>query len=270
MQGQTMMTIRDVYDFNINDEFQYSTKNVPPNAIRIKVIGKHFSANNDTVFYVHYFNNYSSIVNYSTSPPHLDYTYSVGNDTVYYTNLDTLINSQYRSLPNDSCDSSKDTLYYSSLLCNVLLYAHSSCTSCCFEGQNHDETYGKGLGQTKYLYAYAAMNVLNQWDMYYYKKGAIVCGTPDSSTALSIIEKEKINENILLNPNPTSGVFNVQMSKYENAQIEVYNVMGECIYRHMGTSANLQIDLSAAKSGVYFLQLKTSEGTAVKKVVVNK
>jgi len=73
-----------------------------------------------------------------------------------------------------------------------------------------------------------------------------------------------------VSPNPTSGVFNVQMSKYENAQINIYDVLGACVYQHMGTSANFQIDLSAAKSGIYFLQLKTSEGVAVKKVVVSK
>ena len=70
-------------------------------------------------------------------------------------------------------------------------------------------------------------------------------------------------------PNPSNGRFNLQMSKSENVQIKIYDVIGECIYQHIGTSANQQIDLSAAKNGIYFLQLKTEQGVATKKLVIS-
>src|ERR1700758_2982364 len=136
LNGQSMLTNRDVYDFNINDEFQTHITTVSPNANKIKIIGKRLSTNNDTVFYVRSFNGYSTTLSYSPTP-HLIYSYSSGIDSVKYTNLDTLINAQYRNMPNDSCDSSKDTLYNSTQFCGALVYEHTSCTACCFEGYTY-------------------------------------------------------------------------------------------------------------------------------------
>ncbi|MBI4931922.1 MAG: T9SS type A sorting domain-containing protein [Bacteroidetes bacterium] len=70
-------------------------------------------------------------------------------------------------------------------------------------------------------------------------------------------------------PNPTSGLFNVQMSKFEDVQMKIYNVYGECIYQHICTSAHQQIDLSSQPDGIYFVQLKTAEGVANKKIVIS-
>ncbi|MBI4929735.1 MAG: T9SS type A sorting domain-containing protein [Bacteroidetes bacterium] len=79
-------------------------------------------------------------------------------------------------------------------------------------------------------------------------------------------------------PNPTSGLFNVQMSKLANLpvpqagvqmnSIEVYNVFGECIHQHISTSAHPHIDLSEAPEGIYFVKIETAQGIVSKKVVV--
>ena|ERR1035437_2001047 len=80
--------------------------------------------------------------------------------------------------------------------------------------------------------------------------------------------------NVSISPNPTSGAFQIQMDNrklsIENYQLAIYNVLGECIYQHTGSSSNLQIDLSEAKNGIYFLQLKTEQGMATKKLIINK
>jgi 3',5'-cyclic AMP phosphodiesterase CpdA len=71
-------------------------------------------------------------------------------------------------------------------------------------------------------------------------------------------------------PNPTSGKFNVSISQLADLKmnnIEIYNVLGECVHRQIATSANLQIDLSEAPNGIYFLQIKTADGVEVKKIV---
>jgi len=55
------------------------------------------------------------------------------------------------------------------------------------------------------------------------------------------------------------------MSRFENIQmnsIEIYNVMGEKIY---STIINLD-----APNGIYFPQLKTEQGIANKKIMINK
>ncbi|MBI4929553.1 MAG: T9SS type A sorting domain-containing protein [Bacteroidetes bacterium] len=98
---------------------------------------------------------------------------------------------------------------------------------------------------------------------YYYIDNVLI--TPCDS--IGGISDFKIEDNIKVFPNPTSGLFNVQMSGLESVQMKIYNVYGECIYQQICTSAHQQIDLSEANSGIYFLQLKTDNGTAVKKII---
>ena len=75
-------------------------------------------------------------------------------------------------------------------------------------------------------------------------------------------------------PNPSNGSFTIQMDKGQlsinHYELSIYDLLGECIYQHIGTSSNLQIDLSEVKNGIYFLQLKTEQGVATKKLVINK
>ncbi|MBI4931348.1 MAG: T9SS type A sorting domain-containing protein [Bacteroidetes bacterium] len=96
----------------------------------------------------------------------------------------------------------------------------------------------------------------------------VVCDSIYVGFAIGIHEIS--NQDIYISPNPSSGVFNVQMSRYENVQMKIYNVYGECIYQHICTSAHPQIDLSEVLNGIYFLQLKTEEGVLTKKIILNR
>ncbi|MBI3502201.1 MAG: T9SS type A sorting domain-containing protein [Bacteroidetes bacterium] len=99
---------------------------------------------------------------------------------------------------------------------------------------------------------------------------------PSSPTNVSALS---FNADVQIFPNPTSGVFQVRSEKLEVRSIEIYNVYGERVYSwnsglvdsgktnppiHQST-----IDLSEAPSGIYFLQLKTSEGIANKKIIIS-
>lgn len=90
--------------------------------------------------------------------------------------------------------------------------------------------------------------------------------------------KEFININqILIFPNPTSGVSNLKIREFENLKmnsIGIYNVYGKKIYSaadfQINSSSNLQINLSEVPNGVYFLHIISEEGRAVKKVIVSR
>lgn len=91
------------------------------------------------------------------------------------------------------------------------------------------------------------------------------------------VQENLFNNTVNIYPNPTSGVFNVQMSKLADMQmkdIEVYNMLGERIYQsahpHIRTSSHLQIDLSSQPDGIYFVRVNTEKGVVSKKVVVMK
>jgi hypothetical protein len=56
-------------------------------------------------------------------------------------------------------------------------------------------------------------------------------------------------------------------AKKKNHEVIITNVFGEIIYSSAINSSISEIDLSKYSRGIYFLQLKTSEGTAVRKIV---
>ena len=99
----------------------------------------------------------------------------------------------------------------------------------------------------------------------------------DSTTSApySVTTITGIAENILLTtiniyPNPTTGIFNLQMNRNENVQIKITNVLGNSVYQSNSTSPNCQIDLSSQANGVYFISIQTNEATANKKIVISR
>jgi 3',5'-cyclic AMP phosphodiesterase CpdA len=63
-------------------------------------------------------------------------------------------------------------------------------------------------------------------------------------------------------PDPSRGIFNVNIGQVLPVKINIYNVLGECIYRQSGNDSNFQIDLQARSAGMYFLQLIVDQGTS--------
>lgn len=269
VKGQSMLTHGQVFDFNINDEFHTKVyNNAPPNATRIKIIGKHFSTNNDTVFYLRHFDNYSSIPDYTTSPPHLVYSYSIGNDSVFYTNLDSGINLTYGNFLIDSCNSFHDTLYYTSQFCGSQVSELTECRACCFEGYYTNDIYGKGLGLVYHHYAHAAEWVDDVSEMFYYKKDTVVCGTPDTATALTVIELGKTKQNIVLYPNPASYTLTLRNINRPTS-IGLYDILGKLVMETK-TDRNTTLDISQLTQGVYTLISHDDQSVECYKVIINK
>lgn len=77
-----------------------------------------------------------------------------------------------------------------------------------------------------------------------------------------VSETEKLD----VYPNPTTGKISIK----ESGEVTFYNSIGEIIYHQMCSSSNSQIDLSAHPNGIYFLHLQTEQGTATKKIIINK
>lgn len=106
---------------------------------------------------------------------------------------------------------------------------------------------------------------------------SIVITNLDVSSTCATGITENNAENILnVYPNPTTGLFYIESPnpKGSNALptaigLNIYNVLGECIYQYISTSTNQQIDLSSQPNGVYFIQLNGEQGTANSKIVVN-
>lgn len=87
------------------------------------------------------------------------------------------------------------------------------------------------------------------------------CGLP-----LSTVEIKKKDE-ITIYPNPTSGQIQVAVSSGSEYNIEIYNVMGEVVYKSLLLNPKSQIDLSSQPQGIYFLNIKGEKKNYSAKIV---
>ncbi|MDX2361858.1 MAG: peptide-N-glycosidase F-related protein [Crocinitomicaceae bacterium] len=75
-------------------------------------------------------------------------------------------------------------------------------------------------------------------------------------------------------PNPSSGMYNVQLKNMtaSEAKLEIYNALGMKVFSNELNESDwmdsiVQIDLSEQASGIYSIQLSTSDGNFIKRIV---
>ncbi|TAL57673.1 MAG: T9SS type A sorting domain-containing protein [Bacteroidetes bacterium] len=83
----------------------------------------------------------------------------------------------------------------------------------------------------------------------------------------AIGESANIDDEIIIYPNPTNGIFRVQSSKFEVQHLEVYNSLGKKVY---STTEFLKINVSVQPSGIYTCFLKTNNSIFRRKIVIAK
>ncbi|MEK6617013.1 MAG: T9SS type A sorting domain-containing protein [Bacteroidota bacterium] len=72
-------------------------------------------------------------------------------------------------------------------------------------------------------------------------------------------------------PNPNIGQFTLVIeSNAKQSQIEIYNVLGEKVYSEKILNLKSLIINLDVPDGVYFLQLKSENGTETKKLIIQK
>ncbi len=70
-------------------------------------------------------------------------------------------------------------------------------------------------------------------------------------------------------PNPSDGIFTLKTNRSFSGSVCIYDVLGHCIYNRLFNGTSLQIDLSEAGKGIYFVQMETGETHINKKIIVN-
>ncbi|MFK5891219.1 MAG: T9SS type A sorting domain-containing protein [Flavobacteriaceae bacterium] len=80
------------------------------------------------------------------------------------------------------------------------------------------------------------------------------------------VEEAILNSKIVVYPNPTQGLLNVQLSsEYTIENLSIYSVMGKQLKFY--NSVQRVIDLHNLSKGVYFIRIKTDKGTLTKKII---
>ncbi|MBI4947900.1 MAG: T9SS type A sorting domain-containing protein [Bacteroidetes bacterium] len=83
------------------------------------------------------------------------------------------------------------------------------------------------------------------------------------------IENYDLQNRFIIYPNPNNGTFAIE-TKEKKYELVIANVLGEKIYSSKINLGKSEIDLSNQPNGIYFMQIKTDQGTANKKLIINK
>ena len=98
---------------------------------------------------------------------------------------------------------------------------------------------------------------------------------PERTMTAAIEESENslanLNSNILIFPNPNPGTFNISgLDELEISEIALFNLFGKKIDISMSqiSKTTFNIEFENKQAGLYFLEIKTSKGKLLKKVLV--
>jgi len=264
--SQEILTIREVFDFNINDEFHFTDNEGyrPPNARRIKVLDKFLSTNLDTISYKLFYDVYSS--EYNSQLDRLVYNFDTLTDIVIYANLDSSIYTYYTDLSYNKLLENQlaDSLYsfdYDSInllnqeLCDVRTNGYDIQIGE-FEPSFYHIEFSKGLGETFNELIEGSSgsdHPLFSNRLFYYKKGEITCGIPDNRTNTGFTNTFSLKD-IKIYPNPTSEFLNIQIQKpISNLVIGIIDSSGKKILTTKFTNEDNGIDISDLTPGIYIL-----------------
>lgn len=88
--------------------------------------------------------------------------------------------------------------------------------------------------------------------------------------SVGVAESSFVNNGISIYPNPTNGLFELRVANCQNCGLKIYNTLGQIVYQSAIHNLKSEIDLREVFSGIYFVQVRTEQGNAVKKLVINK
>ena len=78
-----------------------------------------------------------------------------------------------------------------------------------------------------------------------------------------------IDNNVVLAPNPTQGVFTINLDQRLSGVYNTYNLAGELVdTKTFDSQESLSFDYSHLQSGLYNIVLSTDDGRIVKKVII--
>jgi hypothetical protein len=265
--SQEIMTIREVFDYDIGDELQIRSNlpGQPPNAIRLTIIDKDYSISKDTVFYRIARNNYSTTREEFTDTT-LIYSFIYDTIQVTYTNLDSSIFTYKKMLGinfdnNGNCDS---IVQFSAENCGILINGFQ------IGGWDYYKfIFGKGVGLIDEYVVYEESGNDYPWvynSLFYFKKSTIECGIPDRTTG---INEKFADDFVKIYPIPANQYLNIEISPHflGHCRVTILNLYGKQIMTQSGTSF-FSFNVTDVQKGLYFLQLNSENGTITKKVLI--
>lgn len=257
--SQELLKIKEVFNFDINDEFHYSdfrSVNAPPIGDRQKIIDKYYSNDSLILYYKVFHDKYTSSIDYSNltdGHPTVNYFFSKDTSVLTLTNLDSSI-TYY--------DNFVDTITEISMNNTIINgYNYSIGNDSLIVWYNYRRYYGKGIGLVSDYYSESAeyiyppsMGVHVDRSLIYFKKADKSWGSADLTTSVGY-NSDKLDFKIF--PNPTNDNLFIQgLSIGKNVNIEIVDLNGNIIDLIDGIfNEEYVYKTSNLKQGMYFMKV---------------
>lgn len=246
LKSQDISTVGEIYNFEIGDNFHFDFYGNGPgygmsSVTNIEIVDFYYSQNSDTIYYIRDIDYKES----SSENPQTTYEYYI--DTIFYTNLDSLIHSGFI-----------DSVYTNENLYNGRTINHVS--------YGNEDTWTlnfvNGCGQVETNFTSWGGTLYSTDKLVYYKKGEEEWGFPRPVTV------EDINANstdVNIYPNPSKNYINIKSNDLINSTLTITSLTGNKI-KTIELITNLtSIDISNLNSGIYLISIKKDEQIYYKK-----
>ena len=263
---QEILTIGEVFNFNIQDEFHITNLWGFPNGHKATVTDKWYSDTNDSVYYSIDYEKY-----HSEYDDELEIHYSTSSEVVMYTNLDSSIFTYHdlAELPEDSSLFFKydSLIYIDSILCNRQINGFDRQDGD-FESTYAHFEYGKGLGVTyqKEITSYIGEP---DWEykLVYYKKDGLECGTPDGY--LTSIESS-VGTDSRFEVYPTivqNWVYVKDINSSNLYEISLIDLSGSTLITVTNLSGDYSLNLEGIPSGLHIIMIQSNKSIFTKRII---
>jgi len=260
------LSYKDVYDLDTGDVFHYEDEYpFGWEFMNVKIINKWFSAALDRVYYKR-----------DISKEVYTYFDRTRTDTTIYSFYQDTVSYEYTN------DRLHDTLIPTRLSKSVTLSINldhfngrkmervgigawndmGDCFSSRYQGALFREnSYAKGIGRVKHQWTEFQTRTK---ELIYFKKGTESWGAP--RLVIGINERTTPKNEFLIFPNPSKGILKLQLNA-NIFEVAIKDIQGKTVFQ---TKNENELNLSHLSKGVYFIEVRTTAGSAIQKLILKE
>lgn len=256
--AQNRLTNREIFDFNVGDEFQYQYY-YENGGYQYLILDKKPISGTDSIVYEVQKVRYKFTIDFSKTPPQKVYEFYKDTITLDIPHLDAFVDIKYNVLKHvkpDSCVGYSDSFQYSDFY-GIPSFHYQNMKLCEFEGSTVFEEFCKGIGRTHYRILDPRGPYQFEEEMKFYRKGSNSKGKYDDAYQLGINEPVLNASQIGIYPNPGKSVISFTRSFKFGSPYTITDAVGKIIA--YGNLTSETIDISALTSGLYFFNINEND-----------
>lgn len=274
--GNTYLKWRDIYDFDINDEFHYKEGSFMMGVSQSygetvnRVIDKQVFFSGDSIIYTFQRSKYSETADYQTLTTTPDYTidtttttYSATNDLNYLPD-EAIVGSTGPSISYKWVNQQNNNMRRVLIPNNATLYYQDSCWHYIHGDPGSELSYMEGCGLKDH--SSGDFNSSSHNTLVYYRKGTEEWGEQVSIRSFETKQKKGITAY----PNPTraGSIINLDINRHNAHQFTIYNCHGSELSKGKLDIGENEISSTRLAPGLYFIKIENDHHFETLKLIL--